>query len=964
MKKALLYSLCCLFLSFTGLCAGDIWWSGGISSDWGTPGNWGGGVLPGSGDQVYINQGDPNTPIPVFPVIAAAEPNVNNISIGDWGHGTLTITSGGSITSLNNINAGDKGDGTLYISGGTVTANGMIKVGYKGPYGASGNGDVNMTSGTLTAIVAQASQNPNFAIGLDQGGFGQFHLSGGTVNAGIFQVGAWGPGSMSMSGGTLNVLNVLAISPNYYDANLVMTNGTITGPANSGVPGVQQVWIGYSLTSGANGELDMYGGSITASWALQIGYAGYSTGQLNIYGGTFNLACDLYMDNSSAPTPGSGSRINVAGGQLIIQNKWRTESTVYNQLLAYKASGQLVAYGGAANTVLHIDEDSPSAGQITVWGQNLSQQAAATNPTPASGATVYSPVTLGWLQGTGAVTQNVYVGTDQTAVTNATTASPEYKGFVAGGATSFVPTMVLGQTYYWRIDTVKSDSSVVKGPVWSVTLGAYFVLENCESYTGTPTNWTATNGTVALAASTSNLGYQWGYQHGQAVIFSYNNASVAYGEAVFSMPTVYNTTLYNGAILRMDIHGDPNNVGAAEPVTVILVDSSGNRSKPVTYSMAGNNNGMIQENWEPWYSYTMSLGDFVQSGFNAASVKKIIVHVGGTSADGAHGRIFIDDIRVYPPMCTAQHELYGDFNFDCKIDMGDLFSIARDWLMGPQTISASAPPTPILWYKFNESSGAVAHDEIAGNNGTLNNGPTWVVGGGPDGSNCIKINGGRTSGSYGVSVPAAVFANITNTVSFSVWVKGDSINPVSPTGNVFTGSNSPNSIYDPCVPTANSTKIFFQCPFESGTVSFGAGLTLPASYDVLTWTTSYISDWRGGWVHYACVKDGNAGTMELYRNGILVGCLLDGATKPISDIKYFWVGATQLFGYAGMIDDFRIYNVALTPSQVISLANKTSVIQPILNWRSDANGDGTVNFADFAAMASGWLKGQQLWPHN
>lgn len=966
MNKAIVKSILVLLVITATLSADEMWWGNpnqtppGGDGNWFTADNWGPLRIPTKNDLVYINDGNGVIHAGSYPTISSGAAEANNISIGDWNHGVLNIT-GGILNIRNNFDTGNRGDGILNIADGNVTLGGMVKVGFKGPYGLSGNGDVNMTGGILNAKTSTSL--PSMAIGLDSGGFGKFHLKGGTINTARVSVGAWGPGSMTVNGGTMNIDNVLGVSVNAYDANFVMTSGTITGPLHSNIPGVQQVWIGYDpYDSYANGTLDMYGGSITASWALEVGYSGYSTGIFNLYGGTFTLACDLKIDHSVAALPGSQSKINLAGGQLIILNTWRTMDTVYNQLVAYKNAGQLVAYNNAANTVLHIDKNSPAAGNITVWGENLSQETKASHPTPIDGATVYSPVTLQWLQGIGAVTQNVYVGTSQAAVAVATTASPEYKGSFPAAATSFVPTQTIGKALYWRIDTVKSGSIVI-GSVWNVNLGSYFVLEDCESYTSSPSYWTSGGtSTVALATDTSNLGYKWGYQHGKAVKITYNNTTQPFGEAIYTLPAAYNSNLYNGAILRMDIHGDVNNVGPTEPVTVILKDAAGNSSKAVTYSMPGTNNGLIQEKWELWYSWTMSFGDFAQAGFDATSVKKIIVHVGGSSASGAHGLVYIDDIRVYPPMCTAQHQLYGDFNYDCNINMGDLFALTRDWLMGSVVISPSTPPTPIAWYKFNESSGAVAVDTIAGNNGTLRNGPTWVSGGGPDGTNCININGGRTNGTYGVSIPASVFNGITNTISFSMWVKGASSNPVSPTGNVFTASNTETDVWD-----ANgnqATKMYFQCPFESGTVSFCAGMTPPGSFDNITWNTSYVSDWRGAWVHYACVKDGNAGTMSIYRNGVLVAALLNNATKPINDIKYFWIGATQLFGYAGMIDDFRIFDVALSQSQVVSLANKTSVTQPLLNWRSDANIDGKVDFVDFAAMAEGWLEGQQLWPHN
>jgi len=84
--------------------------------------------------------------------------------------------------------------------------------------------------------------------------------------------------------------------------------------------------------------------------------------------------------------------------------------------------------------------------------------AKATNFVPANNATGISVTpTLTWTAGAGAVTHDVYFGTDQVAVTNATTATAGvFKG--NQGATNYQPGVVTALTadtpYYWRIDEV------------------------------------------------------------------------------------------------------------------------------------------------------------------------------------------------------------------------------------------------------------------------------------------------------------------------------------------------------------------------------------------------------------------------------------------------------------------------------------------------------------------------------
>lgn len=96
---------------------------------------------------------------------------------------------------------------------------------------------------------------------------------------------------------------------------------------------------------------------------------------------------------------------------------------------------------------------------------------AASNPVPANQATdVPLAQVLAWAAGTcsGTLTHNIYLGTSQSAVTSATTASPEFQGNFP--SLTFDPPGDLNSNtqYFWRIDEV-CDSTTTKGVVWSFT---------------------------------------------------------------------------------------------------------------------------------------------------------------------------------------------------------------------------------------------------------------------------------------------------------------------------------------------------------------------------------------------------------------------------------------------------------------------------------------------------------------
>ncbi|MCX5636736.1 MAG: hypothetical protein NTX52_03450, partial [Planctomycetota bacterium] len=100
-------------------------------------------------------------------------------------------------------------------------------------------------------------------------------------------------------------------------------------------------------------------------------------------------------------------------------------------------------------------------------------QLKAWNPTPADGA-INKPnkTSLRWSAGETAVGHDVYFGTSQTAVTNATLDSPEYIETTTNLYcidTRVTLTQKPSTTYYWRIDEAQEDETRIKGDVWSFT---------------------------------------------------------------------------------------------------------------------------------------------------------------------------------------------------------------------------------------------------------------------------------------------------------------------------------------------------------------------------------------------------------------------------------------------------------------------------------------------------------------
>jgi hypothetical protein len=137
------------------------------------------------------------------------------------------------------------------------------------------------------------------------------------------------------------------------------------------------------------------------------------------------------------------------------------------------------SYDAGANETLspgttyywRIDEvDNPTVWKGDVWEFTIND-GNAFDPDPADGETaVLNEAILSWSPGCWAASHDVYFGTDQEEVEDATTASVTvYKGSQALGETSYDPCDFDYLTdYYWRIDEVNGLTKW-KGQVWTFT---------------------------------------------------------------------------------------------------------------------------------------------------------------------------------------------------------------------------------------------------------------------------------------------------------------------------------------------------------------------------------------------------------------------------------------------------------------------------------------------------------------
>ncbi|MBN2561845.1 MAG: hypothetical protein JXQ75_13040 [Phycisphaerae bacterium] len=153
-----------------------------------------------------------------------------------------------------------------------------------------------------------------------------------------------------------------------------------------------------------------------------------------------------------------------------------------------------------------IDEVGPggtTTGEVWSFTTGVGQ---ATDPHPRDGEVgIDVNADLTWTAGIGAVSHDVYIGTEEAVVAQATRASDEFYGNRLD--TIFDPPMFLSPSklYYWRIDELDADDEVTKGEVWvfRTRVGQASDPIPADEETGVDIDaelsWTASLGTIGHA---------------------------------------------------------------------------------------------------------------------------------------------------------------------------------------------------------------------------------------------------------------------------------------------------------------------------------------------------------------------------------------------------------------------------------------------------------------------------------
>ena len=200
------------------------------------------------------------------------------------------------------------------------------------------------------------------------------------------------------------------------------------------------------------------------------------------------------------------------------------------------------------------------------------------------------------------------------------------------------------------------------------------------------------------------------------------------------------------------------------------------------------------------------------------------------------------------------------------------------------TITPGGSPGLVAAYGFDEGTGSTTADASGnGNTGAIAN-ATWTASG--KFGSALVFNGSNAL----VTIADAPELNLTTAMTLMAWVKP------SAASTLFTD-----------VIWKDYFAYFLEATSDTGTPGVGAFINGTTH----VWIPAPSALTVGAWAHLAATYDG--ANVRLYVNGVQVGISAQTGTIGTTTTP-LWIGGAQRF--SGVIDEVRIYNVALTQAQI------------------------------------------------
>jgi hypothetical protein len=566
----------------------------------------------------------------------------------------------------------------------------------------------------------------------------------------------------------------------------------------------------------------------------------------------------------------------------------------------------------------------------------------ANTPSPANMAVNLLPdVTLSWKAGQLGQTHDVYFGTVADDVANATTADPRNVLVSPGQAATTYEAgrLAFGTTYYWRVDEVGTapDFAVYKGNVWSFTVEPVGYTIGKASITATASSsnsadmgpektidgsglnasgqHSTTESDMWLSATTGpqptwiQYAFDKVYSLNDMLVWNSNQALEAVvGYGAMSVTVEYSVDGENWSALgEFEFAQAP---GEDTYTANTTVDFGGVAAKFVKLTMNSNWGGLLPQ-------------------YGLSEVRFSYIPVAATNPSPVSGTIELEGpvaLSWRPGREAASHEVYLGTDKDNLALVATVFktsfeaSVELDKTYYWQVVEVNEAEATQRWasdiwtFKTKElpKDAGVANlvalydmedniDDSSGSglNGTLTNGPTFIDGMAGMGK-ALSFDG---TDDY-ATLPIGELLSTLSDTTIAMWAN-------------YSGSGGAwQRMFD----------------FGSGTSSYlfltpnMASNQMRVALRTATVGEQIITDGplAAGWHHVAVTIDSATMTMKLYVDGDIK---TSGATrllpKDMGVTTQNWLAKSQYSAdayYKGDLDDFRIYNKALSKGEVMYLA--------------------------------------------
>ena len=644
---------------------------------------------------------------------------------------------------------------------------------------------------------------------------------------------------------------------------------------------------------------------------------------------------------ASSPDPGNNATDidinddlvwNAGSGATEHDVYFSTDSTVDSNDLVGRQSGTSYDPGTLNNGATYywrineVNSAGVTLGQVWSYTTAIAAPGQASSPTPGNSATdIDVDDNLSWSAGSGATEHDVYFSTDSTID------SSDLEGRQSG--TSYDPgTLNNGATYYWRIDEVNSGG-VTQGLVWS------FTTESASGTGGLVGHWKLdeTSGTVVNDSSGNN-------NNGTYVDGPTLGVSGVDGTAVSFDGSNDNVSIPNHSSLQV------TNMTVA--AWVYIPSSIPTGWKTIVEHARGTDNwfGLWKSNNANTFHFRWGAngGGTVSTDFATSISPNTWYHVVGVlDADNDIARVYLDGKLDKPeltgvdtPTAASGDLTIGENNSSSEAFGGRIDDVRiYDTPLNATEIAALAAVAPtglVGHWKLDETSGTTVNDSSGNNNGTYDDGPTL---GATPATNFSGTSVSFDGNNDNVTIPDDSSLRVTD-MTVSAWV--------------YIPSSVPSG-WRTIVEHGRGTDNWFGLWKRSGSDRFhfrwanNGGSTISADFD------STIS--ADTWYHVVGTlgPDGSGGTeARVYLNGISDKDPVSNPDLPTATSGITTIGENNdgNEAFEGSIDDVRIYNRALTATEVADLTPPSSLLAGPA-FSADFDGDDDVDGSDFLAWQRG-----------